>query len=104
MGKRVVEVEIVEMPQNNPFEVRVSAGDIGCYGSYNSGLPIYNVPKLEESYSYIKEYAKWAIENKVCHSCRFPWSHMRRTCECGKSQENKLNIDLAEEAGLKILA
>ena len=97
-------MEKIEMLENNPFEVRVSVGNIGSYGSYNSGLPMYNVPELEQQYSYLREYARWAIENTVCYKCRFPWGSTYHTCECGKYEEFKRDIDLAEEAGLAILA
>jgi dipeptidyl aminopeptidase/acylaminoacyl peptidase len=40
-------------------------GNIGAYGSYGSALPFYKTEKLEKEYAYLKEYAKWAIDNKV---------------------------------------
>lgn len=103
------EKDDISMPENNPFELRVSAGHIGAYGSYSSGLPVYNVSELEQQYSYLKEFAKWAVENKVCTFCRFPWTRGNYNnlkyirCECGKYKTNKRDINLAQEAAESIL-
>lgn len=87
----------------NPFEIRVEAGQHVAWGSYISGLPEYNNPELEGSYYYIKEFSKWAIENRVCNKCRFPWIEYYRACNCGKYDENHIRIAEAEKHATKIL-
>jgi len=80
----------------NPFEQPISMGNIGAYGSYGSALPFYRTEKLEKEYEYLKEYAKWAIDNKACTKCRFPWSRPNYfDCECGLYENNKDKIEQA---------
>lgn len=87
---------------SHPFEQPVTLGYQECYGSYLSGLPEINDVRLTQSYSYLNEFAKWAIENKVCIKCRFPWADYKE-CKCGKYIGNKDRIDGAEKAALTIL-
>jgi len=86
----------------NPFEVLVTGGREYSYGSYLSGLPEYKDEHLQIYYSRLKEFAQWAIENKVCPKCRFPWDSYGR-CSCGKYETNKKFIDDAERDALVIL-
>ena len=89
----------------NPLEQKISMGNIGAYGSYWNALPVYNTEELKPYYFELKEYAKWAIENKVCVICRFPWSRMQGdSCECGHYKTNKERIDKAICYAMKILA
>lgn len=87
----------------NPFEIKVEIGQEGIYGSYLSGLPEYGNPELQEYYSQVKEYSQWAIENKVCLKCRFPWVGIYKSCDCGKYEANKAYVDAAEISAMKIL-
>jgi len=87
----------------NPFEIKVAMGNIGTYGSYLSGLPSYPNQSLQLNYSRLREFAQWAIENKVCLKCRYPWDVLYITCSCGKYEANKELMDSATKDAKEIL-
>lgn len=91
---------------SNPFEIRITAGEIGSYGSYNSGLPVYDAEELQQNYSCVREFAKMAIEKRFCSSCRFPWidRYRKYDCTCGQFEQNKEAIHYADVAATAILA
>ena len=89
----------------NPFEIDITAGEMGCYGDYNSGLPIYDVDELKPYYSCVRGFAKMAIENRFCNYCRFPWvgRYSKDGCTCHQFEKNKESVRYACSAGMEIL-
>jgi hypothetical protein len=81
----------------------ISLGYTKCYSAINSGLPVHENLELDGSYKYLRRFSKWAMNNRVCYKCRFPWVYGDFDCECGKCDSYKSRIKFAIDEAVKVL-